>query len=124
MDQLIAALKSNFDGHEALRLKLWNKTPFFGNDDDRADALMRRVYDLFAAIDGRPNTKGSRYHLNMLSTTARLFRQDAQGLGQWPSGPSARIRQLPHPPRRGPAGPAVVESLSKMDQIKSGGTLS
>ena len=36
--------------------------------------LMQRIYEsLFDAIDGRPNTRGGRYHLNMLSTTAHVY---------------------------------------------------
>ena len=88
---------------EALRLRLWNRTPFFGNDDDRADLLMRRVYDsLYAAIDGRANTKGTVYHLNMLSTTCHVY--FGKMLGATPngrSGPPAGIRRhLALPGRR------------------------
>ena len=125
-EQLLAALAENFQGHEPLRLKLWNKTPFFGNDDDRADTLMRRVYEsLYAAIDGRPNTKGSVYHLNMLSTTCHVY--FGKMLGATPNG---RFAHLPQSDGTSPShgadrnGPtAVVKSLSKMDQVKSGGTL-
>ncbi len=125
-EQLLAALAENFEGHEPLRLKLWNKTPFFGNDDDRADMLMKLVYEsLFAAIDGRPNTKGSVYHLNMLSTTCHVY--FGKMLGATPNG---RYAHLPQSDGTSPShgadrnGPtAVVKSLSKMDQIKSGGTL-
>lgn len=126
MDQLLAALAVNFEGHEALRLKLWNRTPFFGNDDDLADDLMRRVYDsLYAAIDGRANTKGSVYHLNMLSTTCHVY--FGRMLGATPNG---RMAHLPESDGTSPSqgadrnGPtAVIKSLSKMDQIRSGGTL-
>lgn len=126
MDQLLDALAANFAGHEALRLKLWNRTPFFGNDDNRADDLMRRVYDsLYAAIDGRANTKGSVYHLNMLSTTCHVY--FGRMLGATPNG---RLAHLPESDGTSPSqgadrnGPtAVVKSLAKMDQIRSGGTL-
>ena len=126
MDRLLAALRANFDGAEALRLKLWNKTPFFGNDDDRADDIMRRVYDsLFTAIDGRPNTKGTSYHLNMLSTTCHVYFGKMLG-----ASANGRHAHLPESDGTSPShgadrnGPtAVVKSLSKMDQIKSGGTL-
>ena len=51
MSQLLDAISSNFKDHEALRRRLQNKTPFFGNDDDRADHLMQRVYaSLFDTI--------------------------------------------------------------------------
>ncbi|MBB5347412.1 glycyl radical protein [Desulfoprunum benzoelyticum] len=126
MDQLLAALAANFRDHEALRLRLWNRTPFFGNDDDRADDLMRRVYaSLFTAIDGRPNTKGGVYHLNMLSTTCHVY--FGRMLGATPNG---RLANLPESDGTSPSqgadrhGPtAVIKSLSKMDQIRSGGTL-
>ncbi len=125
-EQLLAALAGNFQGHEPLRLALWNKTPFFGNDDDRADMLMKRVYEsLFAAIDGRRNTKGSVYHLNMLSTTCHVY--FGKMLGATPNGRHAHLPQSDGTSpshgadRNGPT--AVVKSLSKMDQIKSGGTL-
>ncbi len=126
MDRLLSSLRANFDGAEALRLKLWNKTPFFGNDDDRADDIMRRVYDsLFTAIDGRPNTKGTAYHLNMLSTTCHVYFGKMLG-----ASANGRLAHLPESDGTSPShgadrnGPtAVVKSLSKMDQIKSGGTL-
>jgi formate C-acetyltransferase len=126
MDRLLTSLRANFDGAEALRLKLWNKTPFFGNDDDRADDIMRRVYDsLFTAIDGLPNTKGTTYHLNMLSTTCHVYFGKMLG-----ASANGRLAHLPESDGTSPShgadrnGPtAVVKSLSKMDQIKSGGTL-
>jgi formate C-acetyltransferase len=126
MKELCEALQNNFAGAEKLRQTLWNKTPFFGNDDERADALMRRVYEsLFAAIDGKANTKGTVYHLNMLSTTCHVY--FGKMLGATPNG---RFAHLPMSDGTSPSqgcdrsGPtAVIKSLSKMDQIKSGGTL-
>ncbi len=126
MDTLLHALQNNFMGQEALRLRLLNKTPFFCNDDDRADTIMQRVYgSLFSAIDGKPNTKGSSYHLNMLSTTCHIY--FGKMLGATPNG---RFAEKPISDGTSPShgadhhGPtAVIKSLSKMDQIKSGGTL-
>ena len=126
MQALIQALNENFKGQEALRQRLFNKTPFFGNDDDRADQIMQRVYGaLFSAIDGKPNTKGTGYHLNMLSTTCHVY--FGKKLGATPNG---RLAGLPISDGTSPShgadrnGPtAVVKSLGKMDQLKSGGTL-
>jgi formate C-acetyltransferase len=126
MDRLLGALKVNFAGEEALRLKLWNKTPFYGNDDDRADDIMQRVYgSLFAVIDGKPNTKGTIYHLNMLSTTCHVYFGKMLG-----ASANGRFALLPESDGTSPShgadrnGPtAVIKSLSKMDQLKSGGTL-
>jgi len=125
-ESLLGALAGNFTDAEALRLKLYNKTPFFGNDDDRADAIMQQVYQsLFAAIDGKPNTKGTGYHINMLSTTCHVY--FGKMLGATPNG---RFAHLPASDGTSPShgadrnGPtAVIKSLAKMDQVKSGGTL-
>ena len=126
MAQLVDAINCNFKGHEALRHRLLNKTPFFGNDDDRADDLMQRVYaSLFDAIDGKPNTKAGIYHLNMLSTTCHIY--FGKILGATPNG---RLAGQPVSDGTSPShgadrnGPtAVIKSLGKMDQAKSGGTL-
>ena len=126
MEQLLAALRNNFKGQEALRLRLVNKTPFYGNDNDYADAIMQRVYaSLFKAIDGKPNTKGSSYHLNMLSTTCHIYfgkKMGASANGRLATMPISDGTSPSHgADRKGPT--AVIKSLGKMDQIKSGGTL-
>jgi formate C-acetyltransferase len=126
MKPLLTAINNNFKGEEALRLRLQNKTPFFGNDDAKADRLMQRVYaSLFDAIDGKPNTKGGVYHLNMLSTTCHIY--FGKMLGATPNG---RLAGKPISDGTSPShgadrnGPtAVIKSLGKMDQVKSGGTL-
>lgn len=126
LEELVAAMKDNWEGHEAMRLTLWNKTPFFGNDDDYADDIMRRVYDsLFRTIDGKHSILGPTYHLNMLSTTCHNY--FGQKLAATPNG---RFSGMPESDGTSPShgadrhGPtAVVKSLGKMDQVKSGGTL-
>jgi len=126
MGELLEALGSDFAGNEALRQRLLNKTPKFGNDQDEADELMQRVYaSLFEVIDGRPNTRGGRYHLNMLSTTCHVYFGTRVG-----ASPDGRRARMPISDGTSPAhgadrsGPtAVVRSLGKMDQVKSGGTL-
>jgi len=126
MPQLLAALRGNFKAQEALRLRLFNKTPFYGNDEEFADSIMQRVYgSLFNAIDGKPNTKGSFYHLNMLSTTCHIYfgkKLGASANGRLAAMPISDGTSPSHgADRKGPT--AVIKSLSKMDQIKSGGTL-
>jgi pyruvate formate-lyase/glycerol dehydratase family glycyl radical enzyme len=126
MEELLSALQHNFKDRETIRLRLWNKTPFFGNDDDRADTLMQQVYaSLFEAIDGKPNTKGSTYHLNMLSTTCHIYfgkMLGASANGRLAGKPISDGTSPSHgADRHGPT--AVIKSLGKMDQVKSGGTL-
>jgi formate C-acetyltransferase len=126
MERLLKALARNFEGEDLLRHQLKNKTPFFGNDDDRADTLMQRVYaSLYSAIDGRANTKGGVYHLNMLSTTCHVYFGKMLGAtanGRLSGTPESDGTSPSHgADRRGPT--AVIRSLAKMDQVKSGGTL-
>ena len=126
MERLLGALERDFEGDEPLRQRLANKTPRFGNDDDRADALMRRLFEsLFASIDGRPNARGGRYHMNLLSTTCHVYFGTRVG-----ATPDGRHAGLPVSDGTSPAhgadrcGPtAVCRSLGKMDQVRTGGTL-
>jgi formate C-acetyltransferase len=74
MDEMLKLLDTNFDDAERSRQLLLNRTPKYGNDDDAADALMVRVFEsYFNAVDGRRNTKGGEYHINMLPTTCHIY---------------------------------------------------
>ncbi len=126
MQQLLDALARNFDGDERLRRLLINKTPRYGNDDDRADALMRRVFEAyFGAIDGRPNTKGGTYRINLLPTTVHIY--FGRVTGATPDGRKAAeplsegISPVQGADRKGPT--AVLRSAAKMDHVRTGGTL-
>lgn len=126
LSELISALSENWRDEEAMRLTMWNKTPFYGNDDDYADDLMRRVYgSLFDAIDGRCSILGPTYHLNMLSTTCHNYfgqKLGATANGRFAGTPESDGTSPSHgADRNGPT--SVVKSLGKMDQVKSGGTL-
>ena len=126
MDEMLQALKDNFVGHEVMRQYILNHTPFFGNDDDKADSVAVRVFnDLYDAIEGKPNTRGECFHLNMLSTTCHVY--FGKIMGATPNGRLAgRAISDGTSPSHGADthGPsAVIKSLGKLDQVKSGGTL-
>lgn len=126
MKELLHATDTNFEGQEAMRLFILNRTPFFGNDDDYADSIAVKVFDdLYDAIEGKPNTKGECFHLNMLSTTCHVY--FGKIMGATPNGRLAgRAISDGTSPSHGADthGPsAVVKSLGKLDQVKSGGTL-
>jgi len=118
---------NDFLGEEVMRQIILNKTPFYGNNLEYADQLAVRVYDdLVDLIDGQPNIKtGGKYHLNMLSTTCHVY--FGKVMGATPNGRLAHksISDGTSPThgadQRGPS--AVVKSLAKLDQTKSGGTL-
>ena len=111
---------------EVLRQYIRNHTPFFGNDDEYADTIAVRVYDdLVKAIEGRPNTRGGKTQLNMLSTTCHNYFGSVCG-----ATPNGRLAHFAISDGTSPAhgsdshGPtAVIKSLGKLDQTKSGGTL-
>jgi trans-4-hydroxy-L-proline dehydratase len=126
MERILIAVGNNFEGEEVLRQTIINRTPFFGNDDDYADSVAVRVYnDLLNAIDGKPNIKGGKFHLNMLSTTCHIY--FGKVLGATPNGRfSGKSISDGTSPSHGcdTHGPsAVIRSLTKIDQVKSGGTL-
>ncbi|HEY9076054.1 MAG TPA: trans-4-hydroxy-L-proline dehydratase [Anaerolineaceae bacterium] len=126
LENLLAALDSDFAGAEPLRQMLLNKTPKFGNDDDYADALMQRVFEAyFNAIDGRRNTRGGEYHINLLPTTCHVYFGSVCGAsadGRRAGKPlSEGISPVQGADRRGPT--AVLNSAAKMDHARTGGTL-
>jgi formate C-acetyltransferase len=126
METLLDAVSKNFEGEEKLRQRIINYTPHFGNDDENADEIAIQLYnDLLAAIDGKPNTKGEAFHLNMLSTTCHVY--FGKVLGATPNGrfSGKSISDGTSPShgcdKHGPTN--VIRSLGKLDQVKSGGTL-
>ena len=126
MEDMLKAMAKNFDGEEIMRQYIRNHTPFFGNDDEYADSIAVRVYeDLVKAIEGRPNTRGGKTCLNMLSTTCHNYFGSVCG-----ATPNGRLAHFAISDGTSPAhgsdshGPtAVIKSLGKLDQTKSGGTL-
>jgi len=126
MPALLEALAADFEGAEPLRLRLRNKSPRYGNDDDGADDIMRRVFELYYdAVDGRPNTRGGHYRINLLPTTCHIY--FGQVTGATPEGRKAGtplsegISPVQGSDRKGPT--AVLRSAAKMDHLRTGGTL-
>lgn len=126
MEDLLHALKVDFEGCEKTRLLLWNKTPNYGNDDDYADDILQRlVRRYFDLVNGRDNTKGGTYYVNYLSTTCHVYFGSVTG-----ATPNGRKAWEPHSDGISPTqgadrfGPtAVIRSAAKMDHAKTGGTL-
>ena len=126
MRELLDALGRNFEGYAGLRQRVLNKTPKYGNDDDYADGLMKRVFEAyFAAIDGRPTIRGGRYRINLLPTTVHVYfgkvtgaTADGRLAGE---AVSEGVSPVQGADRKGPT--AVIKSLGKMDHVRTGGTL-
>jgi formate C-acetyltransferase len=124
--QLLEALAGNFAGMEPMRQSLINKTAKYGNDDDYADDVMTAVFDAYyGAVNGRPNTKGGSYRINLLPTTVHIY--FGKMTGATPDGRKAGeplsegISPVQGADRHGPT--AVIKSAAKMDHLRTGGTL-
>lgn len=123
---LVRATDADFAGQEELRARLVHRMPKYGNDDDRADSLMRRSFELFfGAVDGRPCSRGGVYRIQMLPTTCHVYFGSVTGAtadGRGAGLPlSEGISPVQGADRRGPT--AVVRSAAKMDHVRTGGTL-
>ena len=126
MGELMEALAADFEGHEDILNLVRNSTPKYGNDDDYADDVMRRVFALYRdAVTGRPNARGGGWRINMLPTTCHVYFGEVMLAS--PNG-----RQAHKPVSEGISpdkgadvhGPtAVLRSCAKMDQLSTGGTL-
>lgn len=126
MKEFLDALKNNFVGKDELQDTLLNSVPKYGNDDDRADDILRQVFEIyFEAIDGRPNTKGGEYRVNLLPTTCHVYFGSV--IGALPDGRKAGvplsegISPVQGADRHGPT--AVLKSAAKIDHLRTGGTL-
>jgi len=126
MKQLQLALKNDFKGFEPLRQKFVNKTPKYGNDDDYADDIMKRIFEAYYdVVNGRPNTKGGYYRVNLLPTTVHVYFGKVVGAtadGRFASEPlSEGVSPVQGADRNGPT--SVIKSVAKMDHVRTGGTL-
>jgi len=126
MQEFLNAINNNFKGYDGLYEKLINDVPKYGNDDDEADDIVRKVFEIyFKAIDGKPNTKGGEYRVNLLPTTCHVYFGSV--IGALPDGRKAGvplsegISPVQGADRHGPT--AVMKSAAKIDHLRTGGTL-
>ena len=126
MNKMLEAINCNFDGFGELHETLMNDVPKYGNDDDNADDIVRQVFEIyFNAIDGKPNTKGGEYRINLLPTTCHIYFGSV--ISALPDGRKAGvplsegISPVQGADRLGPT--AVLKSAAKIDHLRTGGTL-
>jgi formate C-acetyltransferase len=126
MDELMAATQANFDGHEKLQNTLLNHTHKYGNDEDYADSITEDVFNVYyKLLNGRPNTKGGKYRVNLLPTTVHIYFGSV--VGALPNGRKAGepVSEGISPSQgcdtKGPT--AVIKSAARIDHARTGGTL-
>lgn len=126
MKELLQALADDFEGHDSIFNLVTNRTPKYGNDDDYADQIMTEAFNLYHdEVTGRKTMRGGVYRIDMLPTTCHVYFGSVMGAS--PNGRRAYkpvsegISPEKSADRKGPT--AVIKSASKMDHIRTGGTL-
>jgi formate C-acetyltransferase len=126
MSGMLKALSENFKDFDEFRVSLVYNTPKYGNDDDSADNQAREVFELYYdCINGRPNAIGGHHRINLLPTTCHIYFGSVTGAS--PDGRKAGeplsegISPVQGADTKGPT--AVLKSASKIDHIRTGGTL-
>ncbi len=124
--ELLNAIEDNFSNKENLQYELMYNSPKYGNDDDRADNIAAKIFEaFFDAVDGRTTHRGGTYRINMLPTTSHVYFGSV--VGATPDGRKAGqplsegISPFQGVDVNGPT--AVLKSATKIDHIKTGGTL-
>ena len=126
MGDFLKALKNNFEGFEKLRYQLIYETPKYGNDEDYADNQTRLIFEIFYnSVNGRPTARGGTYRINLLPTTSHVYFGSV--INALPDGRKAGeplsegISPVQGADKNGPT--SVIKSASKIDHIRTGGTL-
>ncbi len=125
-DEMLTALHNNFEGAEEMQYELIYHTPKYGNDDDYADAQAVAVFEMFHdAVTGRPTPRGGIHRINMLPTTSHVYFGNVTG-----ATPDGRKASVPLSEGISPfqgvdsqSPTAVLKSASKIDHLRTGGTL-
>ncbi len=124
--EMLSALEADFEGYEELQHDLIYNTPKYGNDDDYADQHAVVAFEIYYdAVNGRPNVRGGVHRINMLPTTSHVYFGSV--IGATPDGRKAGqplsegISPVQGADREGPT--SVMKSASKIDHLRTGGTL-
>jgi pyruvate formate-lyase/glycerol dehydratase family glycyl radical enzyme len=125
-DELLKAIDADFEGFEQIQYDLIYNTPKFGNDDDYADQNAVAVFEIYYdSINGRPTSRGGVHRINMLPTTCHVYFGSV--MGATPDGRNAfkplseGISPSQGADKNGPT--SVINSVSKIDHLRTGGTL-
>jgi len=128
MEDILEALNRNFEGYEILRQILLNKTPKYGNDDDYADEIAKRIVDtVVKLVESYPPTpiRRAKRRVYFLPTTVHVYFGKKTG-----ATPDGRLAEKPLSEGISPVQgmdrkgiTAVFRSVTKIDWDKTGGAL-
>ena len=123
-DELLGALRANFDGHEPLRQMLLHDAPKYGNDKDDADEFARRACDHFIELMDRMRSPlDGRYYVHLF--TFRCNIQFGKSLGATPDGRRAgeplAYSLSAHQGRDEHGLTAMINSLAKLPHDRAAG---
>ncbi len=80
LSELGAIMAADWEGHEALRMRMLRSKRKWGNNDPEANALGAELIDCFASqINGKPNSKGGRFFASGHSARQYIHLGDKTG---------------------------------------------
>jgi formate C-acetyltransferase len=127
-DELLAALRNDYEGTEPLRQWLINKVPKYGNDVEWVDSIAAKWVDYFARkLTAYTNARGGIYHAGLYTVSAHV--PMGQNVGASLDGRKAKdpladggMSAMYGRDRNGPT--ALLRSVSRIDAKNgSNGTL-
>ena len=129
--ELVSILRLNWDGNECLRQYVRNEISFYGNDDDAADAMMQRVFNLYTDIVAEVKERNGVLRPAGISTFGREIDWSLDERGGKPTADGHRAGTVlatnfspsPGTDKKGPT--ALIKSYCKMDftRTPNGATL-
>jgi formate C-acetyltransferase len=127
--ELLAALDSDYEGWESLRCMLAEDGPRVGNNDDDADEMMTKLFDLFANACESSRNQTRRGFIRPGTGSASLYLGIKSFLGASAEGRrkgeafSANLSPAPGARVRGPI--SVLQSFGKIDysRVCNGGPI-
>lgn len=128
-EDLLLALKNNFEGYEVIRTMLLNKVPKYGNDIDWVDEIGVKWAEYFRnRLCKFTNYRGGKYHTGMYTVSAHVPMGENVGAssdGRFAKEPLADGGMSPVYGRDVKGPTAVLKSVSKLDKLltSNGGLL-
>lgn len=119
--ELIDILRADWSGQESLRRLVLSRVPTYGNDDDQADALVKRIFDSYAGLAAKVRDRNGVLRPAGISTFGREIEWRAQRKATADGHHQGEILATNFSPSPGTdsKGPtAALRSYCKMDYTK------